>query len=161
MQHQQRTCCCERVILWVLPALSKGRGEVSMVGEAVRSSIIPGIVVPKKASASSGSNTSSKRWCRPSKLQSYLSLYLVLYDMIACSSSLLEVIGAEVRALTTSCHLRGRISLDLNQRRKINTCSPAPSSPLAPADRGSPCSTAAAHARCPTHRGAKLGEVME
>ena len=78
-----------------------------MVGEAVRSSIIPGIVEPKKASASSGSNTSSKRWCRPSKLQSYLSLYLVLYDMIACSSSLLEVIGAEVRALTTSCHLGG------------------------------------------------------
>ena len=92
-------------MLWVLPALSNGRGEVRRYGEAVRSFTIPGIVVSKKASTSSGSSTSSKRWWRPSKLQSYLSLYLVLYDMIACSSSLLEVIGAEVRALTTSCHL--------------------------------------------------------
>ena len=160
-QSQQCTCCCERVILWDLPALSKGRGEVRIEGEAVRSSIIPGIVVPKKASVSSGSNTSSKRWCRPSKLQSYLSLYLVLYDMIACSSSLLEVIGAEVRALITSCHLGERIKLGVNHGTKIGTCLPALSSPPAPAGRGSPCSTAAAHARCPTYHGAPLGEVME
>ena len=100
-------------MLWVLPTLSNGSGEVRIEGEAVRSLIIPGIVVPKKASTSSGSNTSSNRWWRPSKLQSYLSLYLVLYDIIACSSSLLEVIGDEVRALTTSCHLWGR-ELNLN-----------------------------------------------
>ena len=89
-----------------------------MEGEARRRLTMPGIVVPKKASTSSGSRTSSKRWWRPSKLQSYLSLYLVLYDMIACSSSLLEAIVVEVRALTTSCHLRG-INFNVNQRLAV------------------------------------------
>ena len=65
-------------MLWVLPALSSGIAAVKIEGEALSSSIMPGRVVPKKASDSSGSNTSSKRWWRPSKLQSYLSLYLVL-----------------------------------------------------------------------------------
>lgn len=48
-------------MLWVLPALSSGIAAVKIEGEALSSSIMPGRVVPKKASDSSGSNTSSKR----------------------------------------------------------------------------------------------------
>ena len=61
INYLHSTCCCERVMLWVLPALSSGIAAVKIEGEALSSSIMPGRVVPKKASDSSGSNTSSKR----------------------------------------------------------------------------------------------------